>query len=224
MAAQQVAGDAAQGFPEPTHHDLEMGSDGPGSGTSGAGTSGTGGGIDALSDEALMVRAGAGDQAAFAVLARRQMPRLVALGTRLLGDRTAAEDTAQEALLRAWRHAAAYDPARARVTTWLHRITVNLVVDRCRATRQPPVALDEDLRDDRPLAPALIERRQRYGRLVDGIAAMPDRQRAALLLTYREELPGADAAARLGISTRALEGLLRRGRHFLRDWLIAGGV
>jgi RNA polymerase sigma-70 factor (ECF subfamily) len=175
-------------------------------------------------DEALMALAAGGDQAAFGRLARRHLPRLVTLANRMLGDRAAAEDAAQEALLRAWRHAARYDPGRAKVTTWLHRITVNLVVDRCRAARRPTAMLAEDIVDSQPLAPAAIERRQRHGALAAGIAAMPDRQRAALLLTYAEQRAGAEAAAMLGISTRALEGLLRRGRHFLADWLRASQV
>jgi RNA polymerase sigma-70 factor (ECF subfamily) len=175
-------------------------------------------------DEALMALAAGGDQAAFGRLARRHFPRLVTLAQRMLADRAAAEDAAQEALLRAWRNAARYDAGRARVTTWLHRITVNLVVDRCRAARHPTALLAEDILDTAPLAPAVLERRQRHGALAAGIAAMPDRQRAALLLTYAEQRAGVEAAAMLGISTRALEGLLRRGRHFLRDWLRASEV
>jgi RNA polymerase sigma-70 factor (ECF subfamily) len=48
--------------------------------------------------------------------------------------------------------------------------------------------------------------------------ALPPRQRAALALTYSAELPAHLAARALGISPRALEGLLRRARHFLRSW------
>ena len=56
------------------------------------------------------------------------------------GDDVLAEDVAQEALLRAWRHASAYDPRRGSVATWLLTITRNLAIDQVRVRR--PIAVD----------------------------------------------------------------------------------
>ena len=48
----------------------------------------------------------------------------------MLGDPAEAEDAAQEAFLRAWQAAARFDPDRARFSTWLHRIVLNIAIDR----------------------------------------------------------------------------------------------
>ena len=62
---------------------------------------------------------------------------------RLTRDREDAHDLAQEALVRAWKHAATYDPERASVATWLLRITRNVAIDTLR--RRRPVALNPDM-------------------------------------------------------------------------------
>jgi RNA polymerase sigma-70 factor (ECF subfamily) len=173
-------------------------------------------------DETLMLMAAKGDQLAFTTLASRQLGRLQAIAYRVVESRAEAEEIAQEAVLRAWKHAKSYDPARAKVTTWLHRITLNLALDRRRAMRgHAGLEAADEIADQALLAPALIQNGQRRRLLAQGIAAMPARQRQALHLTYFDELPGQDAAGKMGISARALEGLLHRGRHFLRQWLTA---
>jgi len=61
-----------------------------------------------------------------------------------LGDRGAAEEIVQEVFLRAWRHAASYDPGRAAVRTWLYQITRHAVIDaRRRASARPGLPLHE---------------------------------------------------------------------------------
>jgi RNA polymerase sigma-70 factor (ECF subfamily) len=174
-------------------------------------------------DEALLARAAEGDRAAFDRLAARWLPRLYRAALRLLDDPAEAEDVAQEAMLRAWRKAARFDPRRAGAAAWLHRIAVNLAMDRRRAAR-PAAALDEHLADQRQDAEAALQQVQRRRALAEGIAGLPRRQRAALALTYGEERPGREVARLLGTSARALEGLLRRARLMLRDRLIARDV
>jgi RNA polymerase sigma-70 factor (ECF subfamily) len=178
--------------------------------------------VEGLSDEALMALAADGDQAAFGQIASRFLPRLIVLTARILNSRADAEEIAQEALLRAWTHAASYDPGKAKLSTWLHRIALNAALDRKRASRAHlGIASAEEVASADPSAVALLARAERYRALAEGIAAMPARQRQALLLTYASGQPGIAAAGAMGISTRAVEGLLHRGRHFLRDWLTA---
>lgn len=171
-------------------------------------------------DEALMTRAAQGDRAAFDALCVRHLPRLYVVALRLGADPTAAEEIAQDAMVRAWRSAARFDPARGKLTTWLNRIAVNLTIDRQRAVRTLD-ALADDLPAMEPDALQAIESRDQAAALASGLAALPARQRTALLLTYAEDGAGKDVARTLGISVRALEGLLRRGRLFLKDWLLA---
>jgi len=171
-------------------------------------------------DEALMTRAGQGERAAFDVLCARHLPRLYVVALRLGVDPTTAEEIAQDAMVRAWRNAARFEPARGKLSTWLNRIVVNLAIDRQRAAR-PLDALADDLPATEPDALQAIESRDRTAALASGLAALPPRQRAALLLTYAEDGAGKDVARTLGVSVRALEDLLRRGRLFLKDWLLA---
>jgi len=171
-------------------------------------------------DEALLAKSAAGDREAFDVLASRYMLRLRRAALRVLGDKVAAEDVAQDALLRAWMRGATYDPKQASVATWLHRITVNAAIDRVRAAK-PTSDVPDTLQDPSLPADLMIAGRQRNALLAEAIASLPDRQRTAIALTYGEGWSGQEAARALSISTRALEGLLHRGRKLLRAYLEA---
>jgi len=176
--------------------------------------------LSPVPDQVLMARTADGDRAAFDTLAARYLLRLRRAALRVLGDPAAAEDVAQDALLRAWTRARSYDPAQAGVATWLHRIAVNAAIDRVRATR-PSVAVPDDLHDTAPSVEAVIAVQQRNRLLAEAIATLPDRQRTALTLTYGQGRSGQDAAQALQVSTRALEGLLHRGRKVLRAYMEA---
>ncbi|HEX2294482.1 MAG TPA: sigma-70 family RNA polymerase sigma factor [Actinomycetota bacterium] len=80
-----------------------------------------------------------GDPDAAAAFVRRYQARVFGLALSILGDRAAAEEVAQEAFLRAWRHGAGYDARRGRVSTWLLTITRNLSVDALRMRRAQPL-------------------------------------------------------------------------------------
>jgi RNA polymerase sigma-70 factor (ECF subfamily) len=83
-------------------------------------------------DRALMARIAAGDQTAFAGVAREQAPRLLRFVRSLLADSPAeAEEIVQEALLRLWRQAADWRP-QGRISTWLHQVTYRLSIDSLR--------------------------------------------------------------------------------------------
>ena len=178
---------------------------------------------DEPTDADLMARTAKGDRAAFEALCPRHLARLYVLALRVGGDAADAEEVAQEAMVRAWRNAARFDPARGSVSAWLNRIAVNLAVDRLRAGT-PHAPLPDALASPAPDAEQAMQSEAIRAALRSGLAALPARQRAALVLTYLDERAGADAARSLGISVRALEGLLRRGRLFLRDWLRAREV
>jgi RNA polymerase sigma-70 factor (ECF subfamily) len=166
----------------------------------------------------LAARAAGGDQAAYAVLVKRHLPRVLALTRRMLGNDAAAEDAAQEALLRLWTHAASYDASRALLTTWLTRIATNVCLDRLRKRQEEP--WDDSY--DQPLAPdqeRVIEERQLAQRVDAALRALPDRQRLALVLCHYEDLSMAEAAAMLETSVEAVESLLGRARRNLKQSL-----
>ncbi|SUE63055.1 sigma-70 family RNA polymerase sigma factor [Roseomonas gilardii] len=83
-------------------------------------------------DETLIAWAAAGDRLAFDHLCTRQLPLLYSAALRVTGRPAEAEEVAQEAMLRAWRDAGRFDPRKAKLSTWLYRIAVNLAIDRAR--------------------------------------------------------------------------------------------
>ena len=90
-------------------------------------------------DDALLAGFGVGDPDAATVFVRRHQARVFGLARSIVGDAALAEDVAQEAFIRAWHHAAAYDPRRGSVPTWLLAITRNVAIDALRMRRPNPV-------------------------------------------------------------------------------------
>lgn len=92
-----------------------------------------------ISDESLIAGMASGDTDAMAAFVRRFQPRVYGLALRVVNDPGLAEEVAQDAFMRAWRHAATYDPARGRIATWLLTITRNLAIDAIRQRRDHPI-------------------------------------------------------------------------------------
>ena len=157
-----------------------------------------------------------GDPAASRALVARKLPRILGLAQRMLGDKTEAEDVAQEAFLRVWRQAPKWRPGQARFDTWLHRVSLNLCYDRLRRRREIPTDDPPDLADDGPAPDRGLEARDTGRRVGAALARLPDRQREAIVLCHYQELGNIEAAAIMGVTVEALESLLSRGRRSLR--------
>jgi len=169
-------------------------------------------------DAALVLRVGEGDVGAYRELVRRYAPKLSRFAERLLRDASEAEDVVQETFLRLWQRARDYTPD-ARVTTWLHRITHNLAVDRLRARgRLAPLPEDEDMPES-ARQPSLLDEKRRALLLEDALRALPERQAAAVVLVHLHGLTGSEAAEVLGVGPEALESLLARARRTLKAGL-----
>lgn len=167
-------------------------------------------------DGDLIRRVGEGDASAIERLVKAKLPRMLAFGTRLLGDPGEAEDMAQELFLRVWRQAARWQPGRAKFDTWMHRVALNLCTDRLRRRRERPLPQGWDAPDPAGGAQAGMEEAER-GRAVDrALAALAPRQREAIVLVHYQELSSQEAAAAMEIGIDALESLLARGRRALR--------
>lgn len=178
-------------------------------------------------DADLVRMAGAGDAQAASALVRRHLPKMVGLARRMLGDAAEAEDVAQDVFLRVWREAPKWRPGAAKFETWMHRVALNLCYDRLR--KKKPSALDAapEPEDPAPNPAQSLEADERAAAVARAVDALPDRQRAAILLCHYEGLSNIDAAATLEVSVEALESLLARGRRALRealkDYAGAGG-
>lgn len=166
-------------------------------------------------EDELVLRAGRGEPQAVRALVADKLPRVLNLARRMLCDPVEAEDVAQETFLRAWKAAATWRPGKARFDTWLHRVALNLCYDRLRLRRraggEPPDRADEGPGPERGLHAADVGRR-----VEAALAALPERQREAVVLVHYQELSAADASALMGVSIEALESLLSRGRRALR--------
>lgn len=173
-------------------------------------------------DDALMARVAGGDADAFDRLAARHMRRAVALAQRLTGNPSDADEIAQDAFLRVWQHAARWDGARAAFTTWLYRIVVNLAIDRGRRPDWSPLEDADALPDNAPDAVALIAERQTAALVNRALDALPDRQRAAVVLFHQEGLSLRQASEILGMTETAFASLLARARAALKTALAAG--
>lgn len=166
-------------------------------------------------DEALLVLYANGDSAAAQALMMRLTPRVLGYATRLLNDRSEAEDVAQDAMLRLWKIAPDWRQGEAKVSTWLYQVVGNLCTDRLRKRRT--VALDavaepEDGRAS--VVEGLIEI-ERAAALKAGLATLPERQRQAVILRHIEGATNPEIAQILEISTEAVESLTARGKRAL---------
>ncbi len=168
-----------------------------------------------------MLRYQRGDERAFDQLVESYSPRVFALLTRFVGASENREDLVQEVFLRVIRARADYRP-EARFSTWLYRIVFNLCVNE-NERRRPGRALDEerdDSEDERVPAPgAALERADLVTSVRAAIAALPDRQRMALVLAKYDGLPYDEVAKVLGTSEKAVKSMIHRARESLRALL-----
>lgn len=185
-------------------------------------------------DSELIERVGRGDAAAVREVVAAKLPRLLALATRMLGDRAEASDVAQDVFIRVWRHAARWRPGEARFDTWLHRVALNLCLDRLRR-RHPTVSLDDPggagaagdsgdqvtaqanvVIDQAPNPEQRLEQSDRRDRVDQALRSLPMRQREAIVLHHYQEVSNMEAAELMGITVDAFESLLSRARRHLR--------
>ena len=178
-------------------------------------------------DIRLMSLASAGDMAAFEHLVEKHQRLVVGTVGRMLGTNSDAEDIAQQVFVRVWKNVKRYEP-RAKFTTWLLKITRNLVFNELRRrSRHPAVPLqsetDEEerpLKDENAVSPDATLLHQELQQAVDAaIAQLPETQRMAVILRRYEELSYEEIAEALDQSVSAVKSLLFRARTELRDSL-----
>jgi RNA polymerase sigma-70 factor (ECF subfamily) len=176
--------------------------------------------LPASTDEELMVRVQQHDAAAFTALLDRHLAPLQRFLLRATGNPADADELSQETMLRVWRHAQRWQSGRVKFSTWLFRIARNLAIDSYRRARDTTATgLDEAL-DDSPDAVTALEDARRAQHLRQAIAALPERQRTALLLCHFDGFSNPDAAAVLQVSVEALESLLARARRSLKATMV----
>lgn len=170
---------------------------------------------DDRSDEALLARYAGGDRAAARELSVRFAPVALRVAQRMLADPAEAEDVAQEAMLRLWRMAPGWQPGTAKVATWLYRVVANLCTDRLRRRRGLPLDAAPEPEDGAPGAAERMIEAERALALERALAALPDRQRQAVILRHLEGLSNPEIAEVMEVGVEAVESLVARGKRGL---------
>lgn len=173
-----------------------------------------------LSDETLLASMADGDEDAAAVFVRRYQARVFGLALTIVGSRALAEEVAQEAFLKAWRHAASYDPRRGRAVSWLLTITRNVAIDAVRYRHEAP--MDPELllavltrRDVEPAGPDLDS----VLALREALAGLPPEQSRPIVQMAFGGLTAKEIAERHDVPLGTVKTRVRRGLRRLADEL-----
>ncbi len=175
-------------------------------------------------DVRLMHLVGEGDAHAFERLIERHQSLVLGTVARMLGNNSDVEDIAQQVFIRVWRSAKRYTP-RAKFTTWLLKITRNLVFNELRRSKRHPFVTiqaesegeERPFKDERVLAPdASLLHSELESAIQDAITALPETQRLAVVLRRYEQLSYEQIADVLEQSVPAVKSLLFRARTELR--------
>jgi RNA polymerase sigma-70 factor (ECF subfamily) len=187
--------------------------------------------MDPASDAAAMLRAAAGDEAAFNFLAGKYHRPIIHFLFRMVRNQAIAEELAQEVFLRVYRCRASYR-AEAKFTTWLYRIATNLAVNHARDYRRHGAmqnmsldAPDEatgatlDLPDEEPSAEQRLLREERMKAIRNQVMALPERQRMAVVMHKYQDMDYREIGEVLNLSESAVKSLLFRAYQALRETL-----
>jgi RNA polymerase sigma-70 factor (ECF subfamily) len=168
-----------------------------------------------------------GDTAAFEQLVERHQMLVIGTVARMLGSNSDVDDIAQQVFIRVWKSAGRYVP-RAKFTTWLLKITRNLVFNELRRSKRRahiPIQMDPDaeeipLKDEGTQAPDAAALEKELHEAIDrAIARLPETQRMAVILRRYEEMSYEQISDVLEISVPAVKSVLFRARTELRERL-----
>ncbi len=162
--------------------------------------------------------AASGDRHAFERLYRDNLNHVYAVCVRMCGDRMRAEELAQDAFVRAWERLPQFRGDSA-FSTWLHRLTVNVVLEAQRSERRNRARTESD--DVLDEAPPIV-RREHHAEKMDlavAIAALPPGARAVFALHDVEGYKHEEIAEMLDITAGGSKAQLHRARRLLREAL-----
>jgi RNA polymerase sigma-70 factor (ECF subfamily) len=176
-------------------------------------------------DAELMLRVRGGDRMSFAALLDKHRSSVVHFLCRMVGNQAVAEELAQEVFLRVYRSRGSYAPT-ARFTTWLFRIATHTALNALRDGKHERAnesldAVSPDLparqiSDGRPSVEQSMVHRVSLEEVRRAVAALPAKQRAAVLMHKYEEMEYSHIASSLGCSESAVKSLLFRAYETLR--------
>jgi RNA polymerase sigma-70 factor, ECF subfamily len=172
-------------------------------------------GLHQHSDADLLAAALRRDSKTFGLLIAKYHGLVYRVVWRMTNESNDAEDIAQEAFLKLWNNPAQVREAAA-LKAWLMRVAHNLAMDWFRRSPPRAAALLDDVSDTRPSAEDRMGHDWVSMRVNQALSQLPERQKLALTLAHFEQMPQAEAAAVMELSTDAFESLLARARRALK--------
>lgn len=178
-------------------------------------------------DQVLVARALEGDQESFSILVETYQGPVFNLAYRMLGDAREAEDAAQEAFLRAYKHLERYDPDRP-FKTWLLSIASNHCIDRLRKRRLIFLSIDEPLPPHPALASDMenpetaVAKSERQATIQALLDKLPPDYRVTVVLRYWYDMSYAEIANMLETTESAIKSRLFRARQMMGEQLQTG--
>lgn len=169
--------------------------------------------MDAAVDDAVR-RARAGDVDAFGIVYRVHAPAIHALCRRMSGNENDARELVQDVFVRAWEKLASFRGESA-LRTWLHRLGVNVILERLRATRRDALRFADDAGDVPAVGPALDRRLDARIDLAAALDRLPNGSRTVLVLHDIEGYSHEEIAAMTGIAPGTSRAQLWRARRHL---------
>ena len=184
-----------------------------------------------LSDAEIMLRVREGDDSGFSILIEKYRKQMVHFMFRMSRNQAVAEELAQEVFLRVYRSRQTYR-AEAKFSTWLYRIATNLGVNHARDTKHertaqnvyldqpdPETGTTPDVADATPTVEQDMVRREKMRAIREHVMALPERQRAAVLMHKYQEMDYKQIGEVLKLSESATKSLLFRAYQALREKL-----
>ncbi len=191
-----------------------------------------------MTDEELMRAVCEGDRSAYQTLVSRHLVSISHYAYRMLGNQKDTEDIGQEVFLKLWTNAAKWNPEKARLSTWLHRIAHNLCIDYLRkhGRVQTRESFDEETEQDNSFSDNYSLSNnynnnysnsennsddEKLRLLKQAMDRLPENQRSALSLCHYQGFSNKEAAAIMNISVTALESAIARAKRSLREQVMA---
>jgi RNA polymerase sigma-70 factor, ECF subfamily len=174
-----------------------------------------------LADEDLLLLVRDGDADAFELVYDRHGGAAYSLAYRIMGERNAAEDVVQDALLSVWRSGGRFDPARGSVRTWLLGIVHHRAIDALRRTsthaRRRASAEGIEERHEAPeRTDAEVARREDAREVREIMGTLPEQQRQVIRLAYFGGYTHTQIAQMLDMPIGTVKGRMRLGLEKMR--------
>jgi len=157
-----------------------------------------------------------GDIPAFEELFRRHEKVVFRNAYLITGNRQDAEDVLQNVFASVWKSRHTFDPDKGKISTWLHRITLNECF-RKRRQEHPAMALDGiDVPDRGQRVQESLEEQEEYGRVIEALGRLDGKHRAVLVLRYFNDLSYEEIAGAVGVPLGTVKSRINHALKMLR--------